>query len=323
MPARTLRILVVLSAIAALSLLACGATGGALPAAAPPVAEMARDLGAPEAVVSSTVVASFAEPPSGSGEPSELPAQQAVDDRMIIRTADVSGKVADVQVAVAQVRGLAEAAGGYLVEQRVWTEGDELRAQLIIRVPAQKFDALLEQVTGVTTEILSSSVYGQDITEEYYDLESRLKALRATEEQLLLLLDDVRESMKQAEDILAVYRELQNIQIQIEQLAGRQQYLERMVAMSTINLSLVPVAAKLPVVVGGWRPLDTARGALRSLSGAVQGLVNLAIWLLLFVVPILLVLAVPVAVLLFVLRAITRRRRARKVVQSESPPTAS
>lgn len=231
--------------------------------------------------------------------------------RMLIHTADMALRVRDVQVAVSQARALAADHGGYVVNLNTWTQGEEEYASMTIRVPAERFDQMLNGLDGLADKVERSNVTGQDITEEYYDIEGRLTALRATEEQLLLLLEDVRERMQKAEDILAVYRELQNIQSQIEQLEGRKRYLESMVAMSTINLSLMPVEGEPPVLVAGWAPGRTARDALRSLTRTGQGLADIAIWAMLYLLPVTLVLVAPLVVLFLVLRAVVRRRKDR------------
>jgi hypothetical protein len=69
-------------------------------------------------------------------------------------------------------------------------------------------------------------------------LSAQLRNLEATEEELLVLLTEVREKTRRAEDVLAVHREVTNIRGQIEQIKGRMQYLERMTALATINVEL-------------------------------------------------------------------------------------
>jgi len=264
-----------------------------------------------------------AAPAEAGGEQATQPpldsaATETAGQRMVIQTANVVARVKDVQVAVAETQRLAASYGGYIVSLNTWTQDDLLYATLSVRVPAERFEQMLQQVDALAHKVESSSITGEDVTEEYYDVEARLRALRATEEQLVLLLADVRERMKTAEDILAVYRELQNIQSQIEQLEGRKRFLENQVALSTINLNLLPVEAEPPVVAAGWRPLSTARDALRSLTRTGQGLIEVLIWVVLYVLPVVLVLAAPFVVLVLIVRAITRRRRNRA-----KPPAAA
>jgi hypothetical protein len=85
-------------------------------------------------------------------------------------------------------------------------------------------------------------VEGQDVTEEFVDLESRERNLLAAEESLLELYDRA----ESVEDTLTVERELTDIRGQIEEVQGRIQYLERRTATSEIVLHLEPVATAPP-----------------------------------------------------------------------------
>jgi hypothetical protein len=132
--------------------------------------------------------------------------------------------------------------------------------------------------------------------------------LEATETELLELLTEVRERTSKAEDVLAVHREITNIRSQIERLKGRMQYLEKMTAMATINIELVPDALARPIVVAGWRPSGTAASALRSLVRTLQSIVEAAIWLIIYVLPTLVVIAIPFAMLWMIWRRWRRKR---------------
>jgi hypothetical protein len=186
-----------------------------------------------------------------------------------------------------------------------------------VRVPAEQFDRMMEDLAGLAVKVERTSTSGDDVTEEYFDLESRLKALRATEAQLLLLLEDVREKMETAEDILAVYRELQNIQSQIEQYEGRRQFLDRMVDMSTIHLTLLAVEPATPVISGTWNPGATLRSALRALTDTGQFLLDAVIWGIFYLLPVLAILLVPLVLLFIGVRALVRNRAARRASQGQ------
>jgi len=140
------------------------------------------------------------------------------------------------------------------------------------------------------------------------DLQARLKNLELAEQELQELLKTRQETGK-TEDILEVYRELTNIRGQIEQIKGRMQYLENMTALATINLTLTPDALAQPVVIGGWQPQGTVRDAVRTLIKTVQFLVDASIWIVIYIIPTLILLAAPFVVLALIIRAWRRRRR--------------
>ena len=124
-----------------------------------------------------------------------------------------------------------------------------------------------------------------------------MRNLEATEQELLELLGTVREKTGKAEDILAVHRELTQIRGQIEQLKGRMQYLERTAAMSAVTIELTPDVLAMPITIGSWRPSETISRALRALLQTLRVLVDAAIWIALYVLPVAVVVLIPFALL--------------------------
>jgi len=242
--------------------------------------------------------------------PSEAGWLPYVGERMIVWTGNVSLIVKDVEKGLEEAESIAKGLGGYVVSSNAWYQEDQLRASLTIRVPADSFDAAMERLGAMAVRVESRSVSTEDVTEEYTDLDSRLRNLEATEKELLELLTEVREKTRKAEDVLAVHRELMNIRGQIEQVKGRMQYLEKMTAMATINIELIPSALAKPLIVAGWQPAGTLASALRALIKAFQLIVDLAIWAVIFLLPILLFFLIPLALIWLAWRQWRRRRAA-------------
>ncbi len=174
--------------------------------------------------------------------------------RMIVRTAEMALVVKDVAVALDQVAGLAEGFGGYVVSSTRWQQDTSLFGIITIRVPAEDFSAAMDALRGMAVEVTHEETSAQDVTEEYVDLDAKLKNLEATEEQLLRLM----EKAETVEDLLAVQRELSETRGEIEQTKGRMQYLERTSATSLIRVQLNEAeldvsftASKKTVNVGG------------------------------------------------------------------------
>jgi predicted RNA-binding protein len=302
---------VVLFGLAVLSLVAVGSRA---PASAPPLPTVIPQMAVEEVLVESEAAAPM-EPGMDQALGGQLPSNNLAPaaQRMIIRTAELSIVVEDTQTALQQVRGIAVGLDGYVSGADVWRADEKLRGNVTIRVPAESFDRAMDQIKGLAVEVERESVSAQDVTEEYTDLSARLRNLEATEEELLALLTEVREETRRAEDVLSVHRELTNIRGQVEQIQGRMQYLERLTALATISVELIPEEVEKPIVEEGWQPLRTLRDASRSLVSAGQFLVDAAIWLVVFVLPVLLVLILPVAILVFV----WRRRRRRRAAEQE------
>jgi len=224
--------------------------------------------------------------------------------RMIVRTAELSLIVGDAAASVETLGALAAANGGYVTDSKVWRDGQVVRATLTLRVPAQKLDAALAAIRKVASRVESEAVSGDDVTQEYVDLESQVRNLEAAEVEMRQLMGTVRERTKKAQDILEVYQQLTQLHGQIETAKGRMRYLSQMSAMSTIKLTLTPDAVTKPVVEPGWQPVAVAKDASRALVKTVQGIADVVIWAVIYFGPLLLVFAA----VLFVMWRLLRRR---------------
>ncbi len=235
----------------------------------------------------------------------------SLTERMIVRTGNLSLVVKDTDEATNPVRDLVEGMDGYVVESSAYRDRGLLRGRMTVRVPAEKFDQAMDAIRGVAVRVESESSSGQDVTEEYSDLSAQLRNLEATEAELRELLATVRERTGKAEDIMAVYRELTAIRGEIERVKGRMQYLERMTALATITIELIPDELQKPVVEEPWNPQVTLKEALGALVNAGRFLVDALIWFVVVILPVLIIIALPIAAVVLIIRAIVRRRRRR------------
>ena len=238
---------------------------------------------------------------AGSGVSSGTPAV----DRMIIWNAQISLTVKDAQEAMDRVQAMARQLGGYTVSSESWLSDDQLNTRLTIRVPAAKFEEAMAQLRGLGIKVNHESATSDDVTDEYVDLESRLRALEAKEAQLLKFLDQAEDT----EAVLAVYEQLSATQVEIEQVKGRMAYLEKLSAMATITAELLPEAAEPPVIEEGWKPGTTLRNAARALVSTLQGLVRALIWFVVWVLPVLVLVALPIVAVWWIVRRLRRRSR--------------
>lgn len=226
--------------------------------------------------------------------------------RMIVRRANLAVVVEDTDAAIARLKDMSAALGGYISESSRWLSDDQAYARVTLRVPAESLDDVLDQLRDLAIRVDNENVSGEDVTEEYVDLQARLRNLEATETELLALLTEIRENRGKAEEVLAVHREITNIRGQIESLKGREQYLERMTALATVQIEIRPKAAPRSVVDRArWSPIVTGSRALRAFVSVVQVLLDLVIYVLIFS-PFLLI---PIVVLWLVVRLVRRRRR--------------
>jgi hypothetical protein len=216
---------------------------------------------------------------AGNAAPAADQAQQTLPsvDRMIIRTVTMTIAVNNVQEAFRQVETLASEQQGYLSGSQIRQDGDRLTATMTLRVPADNatFQATLERLRGIAERVVDEQSQAQDVTEEYVDLDARLRTLKASEESLLALLGKAQK----VEDILQIQRELTNVRSQVEQIQGRKQVLERRADLATITLTIREAGS---FTRAGWTPGGTFEEAVRALGSALRGVTSFAIWLLVF-----------------------------------------
>jgi hypothetical protein len=229
-------------------------------------------------------------------------------EQLIIRNAWLDLVVPDTGDALAEIEDVTSEMGGYIVQSNVYQSGESKRASVQLRIPAERLDEALERFRGLATEVRSENVSSDDVTDDYVDLQSRLRSKEATEAKLLEFLEEAEDT----EAALAVYAELERIQTDIEVIKGRMQYLEQSAAMSSVSIELTPDELVQPIEIGGWHPEGTLRDSVEALIRVLQFLVDALIVIVVVVLPVVIVIFGPLVALFFVIRAIVRRRRARK-----------
>ncbi len=227
-------------------------------------------------------------------------------ERLIIRTADMSIVATDTEEALASIAAMADSGGGWVVSSNVYQSSDTAKTGYIqIRIPAEGFQSVLDAIAGLAVEVTNLSTSGQDVTEEYVDLSARLGNLEATAARLRTFLDESRN----VEEALAVNTELSRVEGEIEALKGRMKYLEESSAFSSITVNVTPDELAQPIQIGGWQPGGVAKEAIEALISMLQVLANTVIWFLLFALPILLIIAIPFVLLIWFIKWLRRRGR--------------
>jgi hypothetical protein len=155
-------------------------------------------------------------------------------DRMVIRTAYLTIVVDDISDAMQQINTLAETFGGYVVNSNISEDFNRVYAYMSFRVDSARFNDTLQALRNMAADVKSESTTGQDVTEQYTDLASRLRNLEASEAQLLELMNQAGT----VTEILAVQRELTNTREDIELIKGQMQYLEQSAAMALFTVTL-------------------------------------------------------------------------------------
>lgn len=242
----------------------------------------------------------------------EVPASNAAD---YSKSVVVSGKIiktASIQIEVNkgefekkffEIATLAEMNNGFVSNSQSYSdsEGKLTSGMITIRVEQKNFDAVVNKIKLLGT-IKSVQLGGTDVTQEYVDLESRLKNLQAQEQVLLNLM----KQSTNVKDSIEVQRELSNVQGEVEVIKGRMNYLDNMVSFSTIDVSLAEPQAIIDSSEGGFLGAVKrgARGALTVVRGMTTVLIVMS--------PILILIAIILIIIWQSLRARNRKRAKQK-----------
>jgi len=220
-------------------------------------------------------------------------------EQMVIKTANLQIVVADPAVSMESVKKVAEGMGGYVVNSYLYkTQIDDgvtvPFATVTIRVPAEQLDSALTQIKALVKDpakdITYENVTGEDVTQQYTDLQSRLKNLEAAEEQLLKIMEEATKT----EDVMSVFNQLTSTREQIEVLKGQIKYYEESASLSAVTVELTAQEAVQPVTIGGWEPVGIAQEALKALVDLGKGLGTILIWVIIVGLPLFLIFFFPV-----------------------------
>jgi len=175
---------------------------------------------------------------AGYDDRTALPAAPPADaldlpsTRMIIKTAALSVRVKNVDEAYDRAIVLVEAGGGYILSGTI-SEAEGASANITIKVHPRRFTSLISKLEELGT-VEYKNISGEDVTEEYFDLQAELATQLALKDRLF----DLLKKAKNVAEAIQVEQELQRVDYNVNRIKGRMKYLEQMVAESTITLSM-------------------------------------------------------------------------------------
>lgn len=213
-----------------------------------------------------------------------------VPSQMVIYQAEVEMRVRNFEKSIQILEEKAQRYGGYISESNVRKEGKEqVSGNIKLRIPQKNFRLFLHDAEAQATDVISRNITGQDVTEEYVDLESRLKSKKVVEERLISFMKDATKT----EDLLKISSDLAAVQEEIETIEGKMKFLENQTSLSTINITLYEKKIVVPNLkkdeLNTWE--RTKKQFMKSTNAILAGLSGLVV----FVVgnlPILIIIAI-------------------------------
>jgi major membrane immunogen (membrane-anchored lipoprotein) len=221
-------------------------------------------------------------------------------NQMVIYTGELNLEVKDLKKANRLLEEMVKKYEGYIVQSNTYHNGDETySSSLTLRIPQKSFDPFLNETEKMASKVLQRNVSGTDITEEYVDLESRLKSKRAVESRLLEFMGKAETT----EDLLKISKDLAVVQEEIEQISGRIKYLDNQVAFSTVTITLNENKVTVPEIdksdFNTWEKIK--KQFMTSINILLSGLSGAAV-LIFGNIPILILLGIIIGVIIFFIK---------------------
>lgn len=237
----------------------------------------------------------------------EMETPQVESDRMIIHNAKLSVKVKELNKAQSNIEKKVDQFGGYIVESNVYQEDDQTSSgTMTVRIPEKNFEKFLLEAEGEASEILERNVTGQDVTEQYVDLESRVKSKRAVEARLLEFMSNAQKT----DDLLKISDDLATIQEEIEVMVGKMKYLKNQTSFSTIELTMYENRVVVPEIES--KELNTWEKTKKQFATSTNSLLGAGSAFIVFFIgnlPVLLILGVIGYVVYLIIRRRIRHKQ--------------
>lgn len=238
-------------------------------------------------------------------------------ERKVIKTGEIEMVVEKTDQTVSDLESLAERSQGFVQSASVYDLGNGAKSgTVVIKVPAEKFETIFQEIKALALVLTSEQISGQDVTEEYVDLQARLRNAQAEEAQYLEIL----KKADKVEDMLKVSSYLADVRGEIEVLEGQLQYLENLTDMSTITIYIEEETQVGTGPIEKWKPYQTLKRAVKSLLVSLQKTVDSLIWILVFVIGLLLPIGVVIWLVIRLIIWLVRRRRAHRAGIAPPPP---
>jgi hypothetical protein len=211
-------------------------------------------------------------------------------NRIIIQDTSLSLQVKDVSKTITEIEDVAKNLGGFLINSSLSKPQGAASGNISVRIPEDKRKEALTSFKNMSVKVVSESVVGNDVTDQYVDLEARLEVLYKTK----IKYEEILQKAEKVTDLLSVQRELISLQTQIDNLKGQQKYYEQSAKLSKIVMYLSTDELSLPYApTNEWRPMVIFKEAVRSLVSTFRGIGSLVIWAVVYVpviIPVILII---------------------------------
>lgn len=197
----------------------------------------------------------------------------------IIKTSHLKFETKDLDDSYRNIITAVKANNGFVQDDNSNKSYNTITRHLVIRIPTTNFQTAIDSISKNVSYFDSKRISAKDVTEEFIDLEARLKAKQTLEKRYLELLNKA----KNVKEILEIERELSNIREEIEAKQGRLKYLQNKVSLSTINIEFYKLTSEAPITTSyGTKMWNAVKGGFNGISVFFLGI--LYVWPLIVIV---------------------------------------
>lgn len=222
----------------------------------------------------------------------------AVDilDRKIISTASLTMEVENTENTFKEITQIVQISGGFISSSSIYEVAERNNGEITVKVPQKNFHSSIEQIEALGT-VKSKQISGQDVTEEFIDLNARLGNLKKQETRLQEILNIATT----VTDVLDVEYELERVRGEIERLTGRLNFINQSVEMSTIS-----IRAREPTPITGGDGFGFVDALKEGLTGFIESVYGIIIFIG-YMLPIALFVAVVILIAVWIKRKVLPR----------------
>ena len=221
-----------------------------------------------------------------------------VQEQKIIKTARLAFETKDVVETHNHILALTAQYKGLIQNDNSGKSYNRIFRTMVVRIPTENFQQFIDGASEGVSYFDQKEISRQDVSEEFVDLEARLKAKRELEKRYLELLKQA----KNVKEMLEIERELSNIREEIEAKQGRLQFLQNRVSMSTVNIDFYTLTSETGITQSyGQKMINSLKGGWDGISVFFLGLLYL--WPLFIIV----------LIVVFLLRKLLKRNKKKTV----------
>ena len=217
-------------------------------------------------------------------------------DRKIIKDGNIRFETSSAKETQSFIKQTVSELEGYIGDEKVFDYKDRIEHNITVRIPENKFDLLVEKISETADKIDSKNINSKDVTEEFIDVEARVK----TKKELETRYKEILKQANRVDEILNIEREIGKLRSEIESLEGRLNYLKNRVALSSLTITY-------------YEKVSSSFGFFSKFFQALKNGWNYLLWFIIILTslwPFMLI----VVITLIVVNTINKKKKKKKIV---------